>query len=187
MFCIGWVQAGGAWALRVPSFHMCPKSACCPFVYRGLETCLPDLPSVFFDILCELLFDFPFLLGAGLYLMIGLIFHWPTSWFPSFTVILFCYSYCNDLILLGLFRPAVYSFSQWLGMSTGFFSYLWALVSLLSFSWASLAHLFSLGFLGLFANSAFPWAFTNFIGLPRPNNLILILGVHRPAINPLLS
>ena len=29
--------------------------------------------------------------------------------------------------------------------------------------------------------------FTNFIGLPRPNNLILIFGVHGPAINPLLS
>ena len=25
--------------------------------------------------------------------------------------------------------------------------------------------------------------FTNFIGLPRPNNLILILGVHGPAMN----
>ena len=29
--------------------------------------------------------------------------------------------------------------------------------------------------------------FTNFIGLPRPNNLILIFEVHGPAINPLLS
>ena len=37
MLCIGWVQAGGAWALRVPSFHMCPKLACCPFVCCGLE------------------------------------------------------------------------------------------------------------------------------------------------------
>ena len=27
--------------------------------------------------------------------------------------------------------------------------------------------------------------FTNFIGLPRPNNLILIFGVHEPAINSL--
>ena len=32
-----------------------------------------------------------------------------------------------------------------------------------------------------------PWAFTNFIGLPRPNYLILILGAHGLAINPLLS
>ena len=28
---------------------------------------------------------------------------------------------------------------------------------------------------------------TNFIGLPQPNNLILIYGVHGPAINSLLS
>ena len=37
MLYIGWVQAGVAWALRVPSFHMCPKSACYPFVCHGLE------------------------------------------------------------------------------------------------------------------------------------------------------
>ena len=67
------------------------------------------------------------------------------------------------------------------------FSYFRAPVSVLSFSWASLAHLLSLGFLGPFTNSAFPWAFINFIGLPWPNYLILILGVHGPAINPLLS
>ena len=59
-------------------------------------------------------------------------------------------------------------------------------MSLLFFFWASLAHLLSLGFLGPFINFAFPWAFTNFIGLPWPNYLILILGVHGPAINPLL-
>ena len=112
MLCIGWVQVGGVWALRVPSFHMCPKSICCLFVCRGLEACLHSLPSVFFDLLCGLLFDFPLLLGAGLYLMMSLIFLWPTSWFPSFPTILFCYSCCNDLILLGFFRPAVYSFSQ---------------------------------------------------------------------------
>ena len=55
------------------------------------------------------------------------------------------------------------------------------------FPWASLAYLFALGFLGPFTNFVFPWAFTNFIGLPRPNYFILILGVHKPAINPLLS
>ena len=59
MPCIGWVQAGGAWALCLPSFHMCPKSVCCSFVCHGLEACLYSLPSVFFDLLCELLFDFP--------------------------------------------------------------------------------------------------------------------------------
>ena len=59
MPCIGWVQGGGAWALCMPSFHMCPKSVCCSFVCHGLEACLHRLPSVFFDLLCELLFDFP--------------------------------------------------------------------------------------------------------------------------------
>ena len=38
---------------------------------------------------------------------------------------------------------------------------------------ASLAHLLSLGILGHFSNSAFPWAITNSFGLPRPNFFIL--------------
>ena len=79
MPCIGWVQAGGAWALRVPSFHMCPKFAYYPFVCRGLEASLHNLPFVFLDLLYGLLFDFPLLLGAGPYLLMDLIFLWPTS------------------------------------------------------------------------------------------------------------
>ena len=79
MLCIGWVQAGGAWALRVPSFYMCPKSTCHPFVCHGLEAYLYSLPSVFFDLLYRLLFDFPLLLGVGPYLLMDLIFLWPTS------------------------------------------------------------------------------------------------------------
>ena len=55
------------------------------------------------------------------------------------------------------------------------------------FPWASLAHLFALGFLDPFTNFVFPWAFIDFIGLPRPNYFILILGVYGPGINPLLS
>ena len=55
------------------------------------------------------------------------------------------------------------------------------------FSWASLARLLPLSFLIPFTNSAFPWAITNFIGLPWPNYFILILRVHGLAINPLLS
>ena len=39
--------------------------------------------------------------------------------------------------------------------------------------WASLAHLLSLGFLGHFPNSAFPWVFTNSFGLIWLNYLIL--------------
>ena len=33
--CIGWVQAGEVCALRMPLFHICPKSACCSCVCRG--------------------------------------------------------------------------------------------------------------------------------------------------------
>ena len=62
-------------------------------------------------------------------------------------------------------------------MATGFFLLMGSYVP----------SVFLLGILGPFTNSAFPWAFTNFIGLPRPNYLILIFGVHGPAINPLLS
>ena len=55
------------------------------------------------------------------------------------------------------------------------------------FPWAFWARLLSLGFLFPFPNFALPWAFTNFIGFPRPNYLILILGTHGLTINPLLS
>ena len=60
-------------------------------------------------------------------------------------------------------------------------------MSLLFFSWASLAHLLHLDFFIPFTNSAFPKAIINFIGLPWPNYFILILGVHELSINPLLS
>ena len=76
-------------------------------------------------------------------------------------------------------------FSQWLNMVVRFIlMLLWAFsthyiacagsfVPFLS-SWASLTHLLSLGLiLGPFSNSSFPWAFTNFFGLPWPNYLIL--------------
>ena len=110
----------------------------------------------------------------------------PISWLPSFPTILLCHSYCNNSILLGFFRPAVYSFSQWLNMAIGFPIY-GLLCPFCFFSWASLAHLLPLGFLIPFTNSAFPWASTNFIGLPWPNYFILILWVYGLAINPLLS
>ena len=37
--------------------------------------------SVFFDLLCGLLFVFLLHSGAGLYLMMGLTFPWPIPWF----------------------------------------------------------------------------------------------------------
>ena len=60
---IGWVQAGGVWALCVPLFHVCPKSTCYSCVRHGLEACLYSLPS-FFDLLCGLLYDSPLLLDV---------------------------------------------------------------------------------------------------------------------------
>ena len=54
---------------------------------------------MFFDLLCELLFVFPLHSEAGLYLMMGLIF----PWFLLFLAMSFCYSYYNNLIMLGLF------------------------------------------------------------------------------------
>ena len=41
------------------------------------------------------------------------------------------------------------------------------------------------GFLGPFTNFVFPWAFTDFIGLSRPNYFILIFRVYGSTINPL--
>ena len=58
MPCIGWVQVGGAWTLHVPSFHMCPKSACCLFVCHSLEACLHSLLSIFFDLFMWSTFQF---------------------------------------------------------------------------------------------------------------------------------
>ena len=88
--------------------------------------------------------------------------------------------------MLGHFRPVAYSFPQWLGMAIGSPTYGLLCLFCLSLG-ASLTHLLSLGFLGPFISSTFPWAFTNFIGLPWPNYLIVILGVHGLAISPLLS
>ena len=79
-----------------------------------------------------------------------------------------------DPSLLGLFGLAAYSSLNDSIWSLGFLlHYLWAPVSHLFSSWASLAHLLSLGILGSFYNSAFSWAFTNFFELPWPNYLIL--------------
>ena len=55
------------------------------------------------------------------------------------------------------------------------------------FPWASLAHLFALGFRSPFTNFVFSWAFTDFIRLSWLNYFILILGVHGSTINPLFS
>ena len=108
--------------------------------------------------------------------------------FSSLPATLNCYSCRNDLILLDPFlgQPFIPFLS---GSSQALFCfYSWAPMSLWVSLWASTARL-----LILWASSAcllIPHShglFTNVIGLPWPNNLILIFGVHEPGINPLLS
>ena len=82
----------------------------------------------------------------------------------TFPVVPFCYFY-YDVIWPKPAGPLwVYClfFSQWLSMAIGLFITLLAssCVPFIS-SWASLAHLLSLGFLRLFPNSTLPWSFTN--------------------------
>ena len=115
--------------------------------------------------------------------MMGLTFLWPIPWFPLFLAMSYCYFCCNNLILLGLFwagRLFLLSVA-WHGHCFTFtyellcpFGHPWPVF----FLWASSALLLISHSHGLF---------TNFIGLPWFNNLILILGVHGSAINPLLS
>ena len=182
MLCIGWVQGSGAWALRVPSFHV-SKTCLLPIRLSWSR----GSPFVFFYLLCGLFFVFPLHSRAGLCLMMGLTFLWPIPWFPLFFAMSYCYSCCNNLILLGLFWAShlfllsvtwhshCFAFTYGLLCPFGLsFEHPWPVC----FLWASSAHLLIPHSHGLF---------TNFIGLPWPNNLILILGVYGPAINPLLS
>ena len=164
---------------HMPFFHMCPKSACCSLVRRvwrfACTVCRP-----FFNLLCELLFDFPLPLRAGLFCYWALHFFRPISWLPSFPAISLCHFYCNNSILLGLFRPTFYSFPQWLSMAIGFpihgllhpfwfsFGHPWPIC----FLWASLTLLLTLhshGFLLTsldFPNLVTLFSSLRFIGLP---------------------
>ena len=74
MSYIGWVQAGGAWALRVLPFQICPRVCL-------LLMCLPQLgdsPSVFLGLSCELSFGLSLHSGAGPRMIMGFTFPWPT-------------------------------------------------------------------------------------------------------------
>ena len=62
--CIGWVHIDEVWALRVPSFHMCPKSVCRSLVRCVLEAYLHSLPFVFWPFMWVDFFDFPLPLGV---------------------------------------------------------------------------------------------------------------------------
>ena len=79
MSCIGWVQAGEVWALRVPLFHVCSKSACCSCVCRGW----PTQSAVHFLLFSgsPFLYGLPYL-GTGHCLTVGFAFLQPTL-FPA--------------------------------------------------------------------------------------------------------
>ena len=98
--------------LILAGYRLVVPGPCAYFPFRYVQKiclllmrllCSRGLPSVFFDLLCGLFFVFPLHSRAGLCLMIGLTFLWPTPWFSLFFAMLYCYSYCNNLILLGLF------------------------------------------------------------------------------------
>ena len=74
MSYIGWVQAGGAWALRMLPFQICPRVCL-------LLMCLPQLggsSSVFPGLSCGLSFGFSLHSGAGPRMIVGFTFLWPT-------------------------------------------------------------------------------------------------------------
>ena len=175
VLCIGWWDLGLACA-----FLSCMSNLLAAFSSVVVWRLVCIACRSFFDLLCELLFDFPLPLGLIFIYRCALYSLRPISWLPSFPVILLCHFCHNDSILLGLFGLALLGPLVFLLMG-----------SCVPFALFSLGHpwpvLLPLGFLIPFTNSAFPWAITNFIGLPWPNYFILILGVHRLAINPLLS
>ena len=123
----------------------------------------------FFDLLCHLLFDFPLPLGAGPLLLLGFTF--ISAHFLITLISCLCHSCCNDSILLGPFRPAVYSFPQWLNMAIGFptygllcpfcfsFGHPWPIC----FLWAPLSLLLTLHCHGVLLTSlGFPGPITSF-------------------------
>ena len=90
---IGWVQAGGAWASRVFSLHVCPRSACHLCICRGLEACLHSL-LLFFVLLYGLFYNSLLTLGAGLPLILGFTFL-PANFLFA---IMFCHIFLSFLL-----------------------------------------------------------------------------------------
>ena len=155
MSYIGWVQAGGAWALRVLPFQICPRVCL-------LLMCLPqpgDSPSAFSWPFMRAFFWFFASFRSWASYDNGLYISLAHFWFSLLSATLNCYFCRNDLILLDPFlgQPFIPFLS---GLSWALFCFhSWAPMSLWASLWASTARLLTLGFLGLFANSTLPWAF----------------------------
>ena len=110
MSYIGWVQAGGAWALRVLPFQICPR-VCLPLM------CLPqpgDSPSAFPGLSCGFSFGFFAPIRSWASYDNGFYISLAHFWFSLLPATLTCNSCRNDSILLDPFLgQPFYSFSQW--------------------------------------------------------------------------
>ena len=144
------------------------KLACCLRACHDLETCLHILPVILSilwrGLFSDLIFFTPLLpLGldfAGLWASFSLAYPFILSVaLPLFPAISLCYSYC-DVIWSKPTGP-LWTCYLWLSIVIWAFSVVLLAGSCVPFvfSWASLAHLLSLGFLGLFPNSVFSWVF----------------------------
>ena len=170
--CTGW------WSLGLTRAQLLCVSKTCPLRLPwsgGFSTHPVVRPWL---LIAWAVFWFPFLYGllplrAGLCLIVGFSFF--SSLFCSFLQscyhFLLHYSAIPAVMsfgpsLLGFFGPAACSSLNDSAWSLSFFFVTLLAGSWVPFisSWASLAHLLSLGFLGLFPDSMFPWAFTNFFG-----------------------
>ena len=108
--CISCVQTGDVWALHVLHFHVCPKSAYCSCVHRGLEACLHILPLILGFLWREPFFGFSFfrvcsLRGLGFCLIVG--FSSFKSFFCSFLQSLRFLSYHSAIPAVVLFDPSL--------------------------------------------------------------------------------
>ena len=110
MSYIGWVQVGGAWALRVLPFQICPRVCL-------LLMCLPqpeDPPSAFPGFSCGLSCGLSLQSEAGPRMIMGFIFLWPIFGFlyylPRWLVVPAVMTQSCWTPFLGW---PFYSFSQW--------------------------------------------------------------------------
>ena len=131
-------------------FKFVQESACCSCISCNLET----LRLRFLVFRAGFSFGLSLQSEAGLHMMMGFIFLWPTFVFSLLPAVLACNSCRNDSILLDPFflgRP-FYSFSQWPITCTVLFLFTHGLLCPFVF-------FFLLGIHGPFANP---------FGLPRP-------------------
>ena len=181
----------------VPGSYACfTFFACCSCIYRDLEIGLFIMPCTFSFLWRGLFSNLPFFmncffLGVGPCQIMGLpslgllCIHYVAL--LAFPTIPLCYS-CYNVVWLNPAGPlwAYYLFpSQWLSVSIGPFLTLFAGSRVPFPSWASLAHLLSLGFLSPFPILLSHGPLLTLLGFPDPITLYLVLGVDGSSISPL--